>query len=111
MSRNLPWQVELMPSMFVELSEELANEKGIKNGDMVIVENSRGSVKGTAIVTRRLRPFQINGRVVHEIGLPWHWGYSGISTGDSANLLTPYVADANTFMPEFKAFLCNLRRA
>jgi formate dehydrogenase major subunit len=111
MTRNLPWIVELMPEMFVELSEELAAEKGIVNGGKVIVESARGQVEAVAMVTKRFRPFQINGTVVHEIGLPWHWGYTGLSKGDSANLLTPHVGDANTMIPEYKAFLCNVKKA
>jgi formate dehydrogenase major subunit len=111
MTRNLPWLVELMPEMFVELSEELAAEKGIVNGGKVIVESARGKVEAVAIVTKRFQPFQINGTVVHEIGLPWHWGYTGLSKGDSANLLTPHVGDANTMIPEYKAFLCNVKKA
>ncbi|MDP2951918.1 MAG: molybdopterin dinucleotide binding domain-containing protein, partial [Chloroflexota bacterium] len=110
MTRNLPWLVELVPEMFVEMSPELAEEKGIRNGDRVVVETARGRVQGVAIVTARFRPFHINGRVVHELGLPWHWGYSGLSTGDSANLLTPHVGDANTMIPEYKAFLCDVRK-
>jgi formate dehydrogenase major subunit len=111
MTRNLPWIVELMPEMFVELSQELAAEKGIVNGGRVIVETARGKVEGVALVTARFKPFQINGQTVHQVGLPWHWGYTGISTGDSANMLTPHVGDANTMIPEFKAFLCDVRRA
>ncbi len=111
MSRNLPWLVELQPEMFIEMSEELAAEKGIKNGDMVIVETARGSVRAVALVTKRFQPFRINGRTVHQIGMPWHWGYVGLSTGDSANMLTPHVGDANTMIPEYKAFLCNVRKA
>ena len=75
------------------------------------METARGRVEGVAIVTKRFSPFQLNGKVVHEVGLPWHWGYTGLSTGDSANLLTPHVGDANTMIPEFKAFLCDVRRA
>lgn len=111
MTRNLPWNVELMPEMFVELSEELAAEKGIVNGGRLIVETARGKIEAIALVTNRFRPFQINGRRVHQVGMPWHWGYTGLSTGDSANLLTPHVGDANTMIPEYKAFLCNVRRA
>lgn len=111
MTRNLPWLVEQMPNMFVELSEELAAERNIANGSAVIVENSRGSIRAVAVVTKRLKPFQVNGQVVHQIGLPWHWGYAGLSTGDSANVLTPSVGDPNTTIPEFKAFLCDIRRA
>ena len=111
MTRNLPWNVELQPDMFVEISEELAAEKGIVNGGKVIVETARGSVEAVALVTKRFQPFQINGSTVHQIGMPWHWGYTGLSTGDSANMLTPHVGDANTMIPEYKAFLCNVRKA
>ncbi|MCK4723842.1 MAG: formate dehydrogenase, partial [Dehalococcoidia bacterium] len=111
MTRNLPWLVELMPEMFIEISEELAAEKGIVNGGRMIVESARGELEAVAIVTKRFKPFRINGTVVHEIGMPWHWGYAGLSTGPSANLLTPHVGDANTMIPEYKAFLCNVRKA
>ncbi len=110
MSRNLPWLVELQPELFVELSEELAAEKGIVNGGKVIVETARGKLEAVAMVTKRLKPFQLNGKVVHEVAIPWHWGYIGLSTGDSANMLTPHVGDANTMIPEFKAFLCNVKK-
>jgi len=111
MTRNLPWLVELQPEMFVEMSEELAAEKGIKNGEKCTVETARGSLTAVTLVTKRFRPFHLNGKVVHQIGMPWHWGYTGLSTGDSANMLTPHVGDANTMIPEYKAFLCNVRKA
>lgn len=110
MSRNLPWLVELQPDLFVEISKELAKDKGIKSGDRVTVESARGRATGIAIVTARFKPFQVNGRIVHQIGIPWHWGYEGLSKGDSANVLTPHVGDANTMMPEYKAFLCDIRK-
>jgi anaerobic selenocysteine-containing dehydrogenase len=97
--------------MFVELSEELAAEKGIKNGGKLIVESARGELEAVAMVTKRFKPYKINGQVIHEIGMPWHWGYAGLVTGDSANLLTPHVGDANTMIPEYKAFLVNVRKA
>ena len=111
MSRNLPWLAELMPDMFVELSEELAAEKGIANGDKVIVDTARGQVAALAAVTKRFKPFQLNGKTIHEVGMPWHWGYEGLVKGDSANLLTPHIGDANTMIPEYKAFLCDIRKA
>jgi formate dehydrogenase major subunit len=111
MTRNLPWLAEMQPDMFVEMSVQLAEEKGIKNGEKVIIENTRGSIEAVAIVTRRLRPFTTNGKTIHQIGLPWHWGYRGFVTGDSANELTPPVGDANTVIPETKAFLCNVKKA
>ena len=111
-TRRLPWLAEMMPEMFVEMSHELAAEKGIANGDTVIVESARGSnVRGKAMVTLRIKPFQINGTTVHQISLPWHCGYMGLSKGDSANLLSSRVGDPNTGIPEFRAFLCNLRKA
>ncbi len=111
MTRNLPWLAELMPDMFVELSEELAKEKGLANGDRVIVQSARGEVAAVAIVTKRFQPFQLDGKTVHEVGLPWHWGYEGLVKGDSANVLTPHIGDANTTIPEYKAFLCDIRKA
>jgi len=111
MTRNNPWLVEMQPEPFVEMSEELAAEKGIVNGDRVIVESARGEVKVVALVTKRFKPFQMNGRQVHQVGVIWHWGFVGLSTGDSANILTPHVGDANTMIPEYKAFLVDVRKA
>jgi formate dehydrogenase major subunit len=111
-TRNLPWLVELMPEMFIEISEELANETGIANGEKVIVESARGEVQALAMVTKRLRPFSVNGQEkIHQIAIPWNWGYMGLSKGDSGNLLTSCIADANTGIPELRAFLCNIRKA
>ncbi len=110
MTRNLTWLSELMPDMFIELSHELADEKGIKNGDRVRVTSARGGISAYAVVTHRFKPFKMNGHVKHQIGIPWHWGYSGIAVGDSANILTPHVGDANTMIPEYKAFLCDVEK-
>jgi formate dehydrogenase major subunit len=110
MTRNLPWLVELMPEPFVEMSPKLAGEKGIKNGDPVRVISARGCMKGVACVTTRFEPFKLNGKEVHEIGIPWHYGYTGLACGCSANCLTPHVGDANTMIPEFKAFLCRIEK-
>ena len=111
MTRNLPWLAELMPDVFVEIDEELAAEKGLTSGEKVIVESARGSVTGAAIVTKRLAPLTVDGHLIHHVALPWHWGYMGIVTGDSANLLTSHIGDPNTSMPEYKTFLVNIRRA
>ncbi len=110
MTRNLTWVSELMPDMFIEISKELAGAKGIKNGDRVRISTARGGISAYAVVTARFKPFKMNGKEVHQIGLPWHWGYSGYSIGESANLLTPHVGDANTMIPEYKAFLCNVEK-
>ena len=110
MTRNLPWLVELMPQLFVEMSEELAKELGVNNAELVTVESIRGKIQAVAIVTKRFKPFRLNGKTVHQIGLPWHWGFKGLSIGDSANDLSPHVGDANTMIPEFKAFLVRVRK-
>ncbi len=111
MTRNIPWLVEAMPHMFVEISEELAKEKGIANKDRVRVFNDRGDIEMYAIVTPRFKPFLCDGKTVHQVGMPWHWGYaSGGSTGAIANDITPNVGDANTSIPEYKAFLVNVEK-
>jgi anaerobic selenocysteine-containing dehydrogenase len=102
--------VGLTPSAFVEIGTALARREGIKNGDRVIVSSARGSIEVYALVTERFQPFFIDDRLVDEIGLPWHWGYAGIVTGDIANDLTASVGDGNSQIPETKAFLCNIKR-
>ena len=111
MSRWLPWLSELQPELFVELSPELAQEKGIHNLDWVRVSSPRSQVRAKALVTRRLRPLQIDGRTVHHVGMPWHWGYEGLVTGDIVNELTALVGDPNVTIHEGKAFVCNIEKA
>jgi len=111
LTRTLPWLAELMPNMFVEISEELGAIKGIKNGDKVIVSTTRGDIEAVACVTKRIKPFIINGQPQHMVGAVWQYGFKGYATGDPANRLTPHVGDANTMIPEYKAWLCNIRRA
>ncbi len=112
MSRNQPWLLELQPQVFVEMSEELASLKGIKNGQRVRVSSSRGALEATAVVTPRLRPLKIEGTTVHLVGLPWHFGWTMPKSGaeKSANLLTPSAGDPNTRIPETKAFMVNVSR-
>jgi formate dehydrogenase major subunit len=111
MSRWLPWLAELQPELFVELSPELAQEKGIQNLDWVRVSSPRSHVRAKALVTRRLRPLQVDGRTVHHVGMPWHWGYEGLVTGDIVNELTALVGDPNVTIHEGKAFVCNIEKA
>ena len=108
---NVPYLVESMPDFFVEVPEGLAEEKGIPNGSRVRVWSKRGEVAGTAIVTKRIRPLLVNGQTVWTIGIPVHWGFVGLTTGSMANQLTPFIGDANTRCPEFKAFCVNLEKA
>ncbi len=111
MSRWNPWLAELQPEFFIEISPELAAEKGIGNTDRIRVWTPRGSVRGKALVTRRVRPFTIAGRVVHHLGMPFHWGYQGLVVGDAANELTALVGDPNVSIHEAKAFVCNVEKA
>jgi formate dehydrogenase major subunit len=111
MTRNLPWLVELVPDAFVEMSEALAKKKGIKNGDKVEISTKRGKMKAYAVVTKRVKPYKIGNKTVDLVGVIWHFGYNGLATGGSANVLTPHVGDANTMIPEYKAFLCNIKKA
>lgn len=117
MTRNMPWLNEIMPELFIEIDEELAGELGIANGDMVFIESKRlvnngvqGGIEAKACVTPRLKPMLINGEKKHIVGMPFHWGYCGMSKGAVTNDLSPSIGDANTTIPESKAFLCNIRR-
>ena len=111
MSRWNPWLTELQPELFVELSPELAQEKGIRNLDWVRISSPRSQVRAKALVTRRMRPLRIDGNTIHQVGMPWHWGYEGLSKGDVVNELTALVGDPNVSIHEGKAFVCNVEKA
>jgi len=114
MTRHTPWLLEMQPQQFVEMSRELAAEKGIKNGDPVKVKSGRGEIMASAMVTARFKPFKIGGQTVHEVGMPWCFGWQypvNGRQGDSSNLLTATVGDANTMIPESKAFMVNIEKA
>jgi len=110
MTRWLPWLAELQPELFIEMSPELAEEKGIENLDLVKITTKRRSIVAKALVTPRLRPLMIDGKVVHQVGMPWHWGYMGIVTGDIVNDLTAMVGDPNVSIHESKALCCNVEK-
>jgi formate dehydrogenase major subunit len=96
----------MQPEQFVEIGEELAQMKGIKNGDRVRVRSIRGFIKAVAVVTKRIRTLEVYGKKVYTVGIPIHWGFQGLAkNGFIANTLTPSVGDGNTNTPEFKAFL------
>lgn len=101
------------PEQFVEISEELAKEKRIKKGDWVKISTKRGYVKARAVVTKRIVPLQINGKTVHQVGLPLHGGWENVSGRKQylINTLTPFVGDCNTQTPEYKTFLVNIEKA
>ncbi len=100
------------PEFFVEISEELAAERGIARGDRVRVWSSRAQIWAKAVVTKRIRPLQCDGKTVHVVGIPIHWGFKGAARkGFGPNSLGPFVGDANIETPEFKAYLVNIERA
>ena len=102
----------MQPEQFVEIGEDLAKEKGIQAGDRVKVRSNRGFVRCVAVVTKRIKALDVDGRKVHTVGLPIHFGFKGATKpGFLTNTLTPFVGDANTQTPEYKAFLVNLEKA
>ena len=117
-TQHVPHLVQLQPEPFVEIPWELAQEKGIQSGQKVRVSSKRGKVEVLALVTKRLGSMTVAGQKVFQIGIPIHWGYVGIAADQDpshgrywlANALTPFVGDANSRTPEFKAFLVNLEK-
>jgi formate dehydrogenase major subunit len=110
MSRWLPWLAELQPELFVEISLELAGEKGIANTQVVRVITPRAEITAKALVTRRMRPMTVAGKTIHHVGLPWHWGYQGLVAGAVTNDLSLMVGDPNITIHEGKAFVCNVEK-
>ncbi len=103
MSRWLSWLSELQPSMFCEVSPELAREVGLRNGGWATIRTARAEIECRVLVTRRMVPLTVRGRTVHVIGLPYHWSYLGRVRGDPANELIGFVADPNVQIQESKA--------
>ncbi|MDB5992541.1 MAG: formate dehydrogenase, alpha subunit [Herbaspirillum sp.] len=102
----------IQPEQFVEIGEALAHDVGVVAGDRVKVSSKRGHIIAKAVVTKRIKPLTIEGKVVHTVGLPLHWGFTGLAKpGYLINTLTPSVGDANTQTPEFKSFLVNVEKA
>jgi formate dehydrogenase major subunit len=110
MSRWLPWLASLQPELFVELSPELAQEKGIQNLDFVKISTIRATIRAKALVTRRNRPLMVGGKLMHQVAMPWHWGYMGIATGDVTNNLTSMCGDPNVSIHEGKTLVCNIEK-
>ena len=109
MSRWLSWLSELQPGMFCEISPELAQEKGLRNGDWAVVSTPRAEIETRVLVTERMRPIKMGRRTVHQIGLPYHWGNRGLVTGDATNELVAFGADPNSSIQESKAFIGDIR--
>jgi formate dehydrogenase major subunit len=111
-SKHCHINATLQPQQFVEIGEALAKEKGINNGDQIKVRSNRGQIVAVAVVTKRIRPLKVDGKTIHTVGIPIHWGFTGqTKKGYAANMLTPYVGDANIETPEYKAFLVDVEKA
>jgi formate dehydrogenase major subunit len=103
MSRWLAWLSELQPEMFCEVSPELAAERNLKNGGWATIRTMRAEIEARVLVTERMRPLRVKGRVIHQIGLPYHWSTKGLVRGDAANDLIGFVGDPNVAIQESKA--------
>jgi formate dehydrogenase major subunit len=109
MSRWLPYLSELQPEMFCEVSPELAKERGLTHGGWATVVTARGAIEARVLVTDRMIPLTIHGRTTYAVGLPYHWGTRGLTTGDSANDLISVAMDPNVQIGEYKALTCDIR--
>jgi formate dehydrogenase major subunit len=109
MSRWVPYLAELQPEFFCEVSPELAAERGLEHLGWATIVSARTAVEARVLVTERMTPLTVQGRTLHQIGLPYHWGPNGYSTGDAANELAPVVLDPNTHIQESKAMACDIR--
>ena len=115
MTRYVPWLLELVPSQICEIDTELANLKGIENGDKIIIESTRGSINAIAVVTNRIKPLKIMGKVIHQVGTLWCFGWqtpnnNKILNMDTSNLLTHGIGCPNTKTPETKTFMVNIKK-
>jgi formate dehydrogenase major subunit len=109
MSRFLPYLSELQPAFFCEVSPELAAERGLEHAGWATIVTARSAIEARVLVTERMRPLRVQGRAVHQIGLPWHWGPNGYTTGDAANELSHLSLDPNVHIQEVKAMACDIR--
>jgi formate dehydrogenase major subunit len=109
MSRWLPYLAELQPAMFAEVSPELAAERGLEHRGWMTIVTARTAIEARVLVTRRMQPLTVGGRPVHQVGLPYHWGRKGVTTGDSANDVLGLALDPNVEISEYKALTCDVR--
>jgi formate dehydrogenase major subunit len=109
MTRTVPYLAELQPAMFVEVDPELAEAEGLEHGGWATIYSSRASIEARVLVTDRIKPIVVQGRKTHQIGLPYHWGTRGLTTGGSANDLTSIALDPNVHIQESKALSVGIR--
>ena len=109
MSRSVPYLSELQPELFVEVSPELAAERSLEHAGWATIISARTAIEARVMVTDRIKPLRIEGRTVHQVGLPYHWGRRGLVKGDAANELLPIVLDLNVHIAEYKTSTCDIR--
>ena len=109
MSRFLPYLAELQPAFFCEVSPELAAERGLQHMGWATIITARNAIEARVMITRRMKPLRAGGRTVHQVGLPWHWGPNGLTTGDAANELSHLALDPNVHIQEVKAMAVNIQ--
>ncbi len=109
MSRFLPYLAELQPAFFCEVSPELAAERSLEHLGWATIVTARAAIEARVLVTERMRPLTVQGRTLHQVGLPWHWGPNGYTTGDAANELAHLALDPNVHIQEVKAMACDIR--
>jgi formate dehydrogenase major subunit len=95
--------------MFCEISLALGQETSLRNGDWATISSARAEIEVRVLVTERVKPIKMGGRIVHQIGLPYHWGNRGLVLGDAANELVAFSADPNVSIQESKALTGNIR--
>jgi formate dehydrogenase major subunit len=109
MSRFLPYLAELQPAFFCEVSPELAAERGLEHMGWATIITARNAIEARVMITRRMKPLRAGGRTVHQVGLPWHWGPNGLTTGDAANELSHLALDPNVHIQEVKALAVDIQ--
>jgi formate dehydrogenase major subunit len=109
MSRSVPYLSELQPELFCEVSPALAAERGLEHGDWATIVSARAAIEARVLVTERIPSLTVAGRVVHQVGVPYHWGRKGLARGDAANELLPIVLDKNVHISEYKVSSCDIR--
>ncbi len=109
MSRFLPYLSELQPEFFCEVSPELAAQRGLEHLGWATIVTARSAIEARVMVTERMTPLQVQGRTVNQVGLPYHWGPNGLSTGDAANELVSVALDPNEYIQESKAATCDIQ--
>jgi formate dehydrogenase major subunit len=109
MTRTVPHLAELQPELFCEVSPALAAERGLEHGGWATIATTRTAIEARVLVTERIQPLRVQHRVMHQVGVPYHWGRKGLVTGDAGNELLPLVLDRNVHISEYKAATCDIR--